>query len=80
MVNMVTGLKTDFDGLANTFNDPSWSRDNMQKYYQRIEHDLDPSASPSDHGFNGWLKTRGLPTDVFTNRPQFLGPSLIFTE
>jgi len=72
MVNMVAGLKIDFDGLASTFNDSSWSRDNMQKYFQLIEHDLDPGASPNDHGFNGWLKTRGLPSDVFTNRPQFL--------
>ena len=79
MVNIMGGTKIDFDGLASTFNDPSWSRDNMQKYLQLIEHDLDPSASPSDHGFNGWLKTRGIPMDVFTERPQFFGPSLIFT-
>jgi len=79
MVNMITGLKTDFDGLATTFNDSSWSRENMQKYYQRIEHNIDSSVSPSDHGFNGWLKTSGLPVDVFTDRPYLVGPSLIFT-
>ncbi|KAF8069142.1 hypothetical protein FPV67DRAFT_1415345, partial [Lyophyllum atratum] len=74
MVNIIAGTRQDFDGLADTFSDPSWSRNEMQSYFRRIEKNLYlvPLLSP-DHGFNGWLKTTTLPLDVFVRNPLFLG-------
>ncbi|KAF9467913.1 hypothetical protein BDZ94DRAFT_1131231, partial [Collybia nuda] len=37
-INILGGTRDDFDGLAKTFNDPSWSRDNMQNYLRLIEN------------------------------------------
>ncbi|KAG6815548.1 hypothetical protein H0H87_000631 [Tephrocybe sp. NHM501043] len=71
MINIIAGTKTDFDGLAQTFNDSTWSRNNMQNYFRRIEHNLYLPANNTDHGFNGWLKTSTLPTDVFERNPAF---------
>ncbi|KAF5378861.1 hypothetical protein D9615_006948 [Tricholomella constricta] len=77
MVNIIAGTRQDFDGLANTFNDQTWSRDNMQGYFKRIEKNLYllPLLAP-DHGFDGWLKTSALPLDVFVRDPLFLDPQL----
>ncbi|KAG6827563.1 hypothetical protein H0H92_011286 [Tricholoma furcatifolium] len=73
MVNIIAGTRQDFDGLAVTFNDTTWSRDNMQKYFRLIEDNLYlvPALSP-DHGFDGWLKTSLLPLDVLVADPLFL--------
>ncbi|RDB28025.1 Oxygen-dependent choline dehydrogenase [Hypsizygus marmoreus] len=73
MINIIAGTRKDFNDLAGIFNDPTWSRDNMQNYFRRIEHNLYllPLLAP-DHGFDGWLKTSVLPLDVFLNNPGFL--------
>ncbi|KAG6916041.1 hypothetical protein DXG01_008665 [Tephrocybe rancida] len=73
MINIIAGTRQDFDGLAATFNDKTWSRNNMQEYFRRIEHNLYllPLLAP-DHGFNGWLKTSTLPLDVFVADPLLL--------
>ncbi|KAG6915224.1 hypothetical protein DXG01_012643 [Tephrocybe rancida] len=71
MINIIAGTRPDFDGLAQTFNDSTWSRENMQNYFRRIEHNLYLPANNTDHGFDGWLKTSTLPTDVFERNPAF---------
>lgn len=74
MINIISGTRKDFDGLASTFSDPTWSRNNMQQYFRRLERNLYllPLLAP-DHGFSGWLKTSALPLDVFVSNPGFLG-------
>jgi len=54
----------DWDAIAATFGDPSWSARNMRKYFERLEHcDYAPqpagsgAANPSRHGYRGWLHT-----------------------
>lgn len=53
----------DWDCIAATFGDPSWSAGNMRRYFERLEHcDYAPrpargAASPARHGFDGWLHT-----------------------
>ncbi|KAG6876710.1 hypothetical protein C0992_012048 [Termitomyces sp. T32_za158] len=77
MVNIISGTRQDFDGLATTFNDPTWSRDNMQMtYFTRIEKNLylQPPILFPDHGYDGWLKTSSLPLDIFVANPFFLDP------
>ncbi|THU87573.1 hypothetical protein K435DRAFT_624300, partial [Dendrothele bispora CBS 962.96] len=37
MINVIAETRSDFDGLAEMFNDPTWTRDNMQAYYKKIE-------------------------------------------
>lgn len=77
MINILAGTRQDFDGLASTFNDQSWSRNRMQNYFRLIENNqyLLPLLAP-DHGFNGWLKTTTLPLDVFVRNPLFLDPQI----
>jgi choline dehydrogenase len=48
----------DWDAIAATFGDASWSASNMRKYFERLEHcDYAPRSSLSRHGFDGWLHT-----------------------
>ncbi|KAK6985074.1 hypothetical protein R3P38DRAFT_3231118, partial [Favolaschia claudopus] len=55
--NSIGGLHETFDNLARTFNDSSWSRDNMQKYWARVERNLYLTPPNPDHGFDGYIKT-----------------------
>ncbi|KAG6828266.1 hypothetical protein H0H92_008609 [Tricholoma furcatifolium] len=71
MINIIGGTRPDFDGLAETFNDSTWSRDNMQNYFKLIEDNLYLPSNNTDHGFDGWLKTSLLPTSVFQRNPAF---------
>ncbi|KAJ7576726.1 alcohol oxidase [Mycena floridula] len=64
MINIIGDTEPDFDGIATISNDESWSRKNMQAYYQKIERNRDVLPLPiigSDHGFTGWLTTTVLP-------------------
>ncbi|KAJ7184484.1 putative choline dehydrogenase [Mycena filopes] len=64
MINIIAGSRSDFDGIADTFKDPSWSRNNMQAYFKKIEKNLyllPTLLTLFDHGFSGWLKTTLLP-------------------
>lgn len=53
----------DWDEIARTFGDPSWSASAMHRYFERLEHcDYAPRPpagrpSASRHGFGGWLHT-----------------------
>ncbi|KAJ3815181.1 alcohol oxidase [Lentinula aff. lateritia] len=72
MINIIAETKTDFDNLAATFNDSTWSRDNMQNYFKRIEHNLYTlGLDPLNHGYNGWLST-SLNPDLTVLNPMFL--------
>jgi choline dehydrogenase len=73
MINIISATRRDFNGLAAVFNDSTWSYDNMQNYFKRIEHNLylPPLASP-DHGFDGWLKTSLNPVQILLE-PMFFG-------
>jgi choline dehydrogenase len=72
MVNNIAATERDFDNLARTFNDPTWSYKNMRNYFKRIEHNLYLNKSNLDHGFHGWLKTSINPASIAAN-PQFAG-------
>src|ERR1700753_3687869 len=61
MINVLAGLRPNFDFLESTFNDPTWSFDNMWEYFIRIERNLYLSQPNPDHGFDGWLGTVGSP-------------------
>ncbi|KAJ7494445.1 hypothetical protein B0H11DRAFT_936759 [Mycena galericulata] len=64
MINIIGGTQTDFDGIADAFDDQSWSRANMQDYFKKIEMNLyllPTLLTLADHGFTGWLKTTLLP-------------------
>jgi choline dehydrogenase len=52
----------DWDDIAQTFGDPSWSAENMRQYFERLERcDYAPRGDGgpkgSRHGFDGWLYT-----------------------
>ncbi|KAJ3788488.1 hypothetical protein GGU10DRAFT_262652 [Lentinula aff. detonsa] len=73
MINIIAETKTDFDNLAAAFNDSTWSRDNMQNYFKRIEHNLYTlGLDPVNHGYGGWLSTN-LNPDLTVLNPMFLG-------
>ena len=68
--------KSDWDGIAEQMNDPSWSDDNMRQYFERLERcryvdpPKDPADNPSRHGFTGWLTTHTAdPTLVIGDGP-----------
>ncbi|KAJ7042065.1 GMC oxidoreductase [Mycena alexandri] len=64
MINIIAGTRSDFDSIANIFKDSSWSRNNMQAYFKKLEQNLyllPTLLTLSDHGFSGWLKTTLLP-------------------
>lgn len=70
---MVTGTTADFNNLSTMFADPTWSRDNMQDYFKRIEKNLYLSPQDNtDHGFDGWLKTNLSPNLTLLD-PKFIG-------
>ncbi|KAJ7885386.1 hypothetical protein B0H13DRAFT_2277862 [Mycena leptocephala] len=85
MINIIAGTQTDFDGIADDFSDPSWSRSNMQEYFKKIEKNMYPVGTLltlADHGFNGWLKTTLLPYLNLLHNLDVLDPELltIFTS
>lgn len=51
----------DWDGIAKTFDDETWSADSMRGYFERLEHcdyvDGFDRLQPSRHGYEGWLHT-----------------------
>ncbi|KAJ3736683.1 hypothetical protein DFJ43DRAFT_1220846 [Lentinula guzmanii] len=72
MINIIAETKTDYDNLAAAFNDSTWSRDNMQNYFKRIEHNLYTlGLDPVNHGYDGWLSTN-LNPDLTVLNPMFL--------
>ncbi|KAK6996807.1 choline dehydrogenase [Favolaschia claudopus] len=71
MDNGVNGLHDTFDKLARTFNDSSWTRENMQKYFVLLERNLYLTPPNPDHGFDGWLSTIRGPVNFSSDQPQW---------
>ncbi|KAJ7157342.1 hypothetical protein C8R46DRAFT_1114199 [Mycena filopes] len=85
MINIIANTRPDFDGIADTFQDPSWSRANMQSYFKKIEKNLyilPTLLTLLDHGFSGWLKTTLLPYTNLLHKLGGVDPQLltIFTS
>ncbi|KAK1224800.1 hypothetical protein PQX77_012284 [Marasmius sp. AFHP31] len=73
LINIIANTRPEFDGLARMFNDPAWSRDNMQDIFKRLEHNLYLGLPAiTEHGFDGWLKTSLNPVLDLLN-PKYLG-------
>ena len=51
----------DWDEIAATFGDPTWSAEHMSRYFERLERcayaPRGGVGNPSRHGFDGWLPT-----------------------
>jgi len=78
MINVIAETRSDFDGLAEMFNDPTWSRNNMQAYYKKIERNRYTDPGP-DHGTDGWVRTTLNPLLAALN-PKFLGELTTFQQ
>jgi len=64
---------SDWDRIADTMDDASWSASNMRQYFQRIEacRYVMPGAIPDQkHGFNGWQPNELEDPAIFTGDPQ----------
>lgn len=75
----IVGAKYDFDTLAQKLSDPSWSDDNMRKYFAKLENNLymnQSQGAPLGHGYSGWLYTDNPPTDILTDS-KWYDPQLI---
>ncbi|KAK6977663.1 choline dehydrogenase [Favolaschia claudopus] len=77
--NSIGGLHETFDNLAQTFNDSSWSRDNMQNYWARVERNLYLTPPNPDHGFDGYINTIRGPMNFSSTDPQWqaIGDAII---
>ncbi|KAJ7710989.1 hypothetical protein B0H14DRAFT_2646052 [Mycena olivaceomarginata] len=69
--NNIGGLYQTLDTLARTFNDSTWTRDNMQSFYALIERNLYLTPPNPDHGFDGWLSTIRVPVNFSSTDPQW---------
>jgi choline dehydrogenase len=69
----------DWDDIADTVNDPSWSAENMRRYFERMENCRHRPFwrlvqkvfrwNPTRHGFSGWLSVeKALPKTVLRDR------------
>ncbi|KAF7294577.1 Choline dehydrogenase [Mycena indigotica] len=77
MINIIAGTRGDFDALASMFSDPSWSRDNMQNYFKKIEKNEYALLDVANHGFNGWMETTLLPDLNLLHNLDVLDPQLL---
>ncbi|KAJ7700877.1 hypothetical protein B0H17DRAFT_1247664 [Mycena rosella] len=80
MINIIAGTQTDFDGIAEAFDDSTWSRSNMQNYFKKIEMNLyllPTLLTLDDHGFTGWLKTTLLPYLNLLHNLDVVDPQLL---
>lgn len=76
---LVQPHSADWDFIAGTLGEQSWSADNMRKYFERMEHCRHRpfwgllarllGINPLRHGYNGWLITeQAAPWAVVGNR------------
>jgi len=64
---------SDWDRIADTMDDNSWSSTNMRQYFQRLEQCryIMPGTLPDQrHGFNGWQPNELEDPNIFTSDPQ----------
>lgn len=71
--------ESDWEYIAKTTGDPSWSPDNMQQYFERLERcQYLPKGTPG-HGFDGWLEIE-LPDPIWeTTNDAMIRPALNWT-
>ncbi|KAH7014284.1 GMC oxidoreductase [Microdochium trichocladiopsis] len=62
---MVQATKKDWDDIAATTGDASWSASNMRQYFKKLERNAYLQGgllNSGSHGFSGWLPTRLTPS------------------
>ncbi|KAF2825666.1 choline dehydrogenase [Ophiobolus disseminans] len=64
--------QSDFENVAAITGDPSWSPDNMRKYFVKMEDNMHLLPGAKGHGYDGWLSTSYAPIDIVTSDPQLL--------
>ncbi|SPO01708.1 probable choline dehydrogenase and related flavoproteins [Cephalotrichum gorgonifer] len=64
--------ESDFEYIATMTGDPTWSPDNMRKYFERMENNKYLLPLISGHGYDGWLSTETAPLDFVLADPQLL--------
>jgi choline dehydrogenase-like flavoprotein len=69
---MVYPSNSDFDTIANSFDDPSWMATNMRQYFQRLENCRYLIQAGSLHGTHGWQPTEMIDESFFIADPQIL--------
>ncbi|KAL1680111.1 hypothetical protein EV122DRAFT_276531 [Schizophyllum commune] len=67
VVNVVGNLRRDFANFEKMFGS-SWSLDNVWEYFKLIERNLYIPNS-TEHGYNGWLATKGLDEAILARFP-----------
>jgi choline dehydrogenase-like flavoprotein len=75
---LVSPHNADWDAIATDTGDPSWSSDNMRRYFERLENcqyrpldrlEADIGINPSRHGFSGWLHAeKAIPLAALADR------------
>ena len=65
--------RDDFDNIASSTGDSSWSADNMRQYFVKLEKNeyLQSLISPG-HGYNGWLGVDVTPPTLITKDARLL--------
>ena len=73
---MLYPSNSDWDFIANTTADSSWSAENMRRYFERLEqcrYIAPPFVGFEDaqrHGFNGWQPTELTDPNIYLSDPQ----------
>ena len=67
VVNVVGNLRRDFANFEQMFGS-SWSLDSVWEYFKLIERNLYIPNS-TEHGYNGWLATKGLDEAILARFP-----------
>ncbi|KAL1716590.1 hypothetical protein EV715DRAFT_293071 [Schizophyllum commune] len=67
VVNVVGNLRRDFANFEQMFGS-SWSLDNVWEYFKLIERNL-YIPNTTEHGYNGWLATKGLDEAILARFP-----------
>ncbi|KAL1752828.1 hypothetical protein FB107DRAFT_277338 [Schizophyllum commune] len=67
VVNVVGNLRRDFANFEKMFGS-SWSLDDVWEYFKLIERNLYIPNS-TEHGYNGWLATKGLDEAILARFP-----------
>ncbi|KAB8235665.1 GMC family oxidoreductase [Aspergillus alliaceus] len=64
--------RSDFNHIAELTGDPSWSAENMRKYFVKLERNRYLVPGKPGHGYNGWLGIETPPLRLTLQDPQLL--------
>ncbi|RYP49342.1 hypothetical protein DL769_011085 [Monosporascus sp. CRB-8-3] len=73
IVNAMVSLlpsESDWDYVMNVTGDTSWSHDNMQKIFERIEKNIYLPEDTPGHGFSGFFQTNKDDGSYYTRNPR----------